>query len=53
MLPIGKISDRMRCERGESKKKRAETFLKFLVYFCENFAEKGCISEFLSEKHPI
>jgi hypothetical protein len=25
---------------------------KFSVYFCEKFAEKGCISEFLSEKHP-
>jgi hypothetical protein len=34
------------------KKKRAATFQKFLVYFCEKFAETGCISEFLSEKHP-
>jgi hypothetical protein len=25
---------------------------KFSVYFCEKFVEKGCISEFLSEKHP-
>jgi hypothetical protein len=35
------------------RKKRAATFSKFSVYFCEKFAEKGCISEFLSEKHPI
>jgi hypothetical protein len=35
------------------RKKRATTFQKFSVYFCEKFAEKGCISEFLSEKHPI
>jgi hypothetical protein len=34
------------------RKKRAATFQKFLVYFCEKFAETGCISEFLSEKHP-
>jgi hypothetical protein len=34
------------------RKKRAATFLKFLVYFCAKFVEKGCISEFLSEKHP-
>jgi hypothetical protein len=36
---------------GEEKK-RAATFSKFSVYFCAKFAEKGCISEFLSEKHP-
>jgi hypothetical protein len=36
-----------------SRKKRAATFSKFLVYLCVKFAEKGCISEFLSEKHPI
>jgi hypothetical protein len=35
-----------------SRKKRATTFSKFLVYFYEKFAKKGCISEFLSEKHP-
>jgi hypothetical protein len=35
------------------RKKRAATLLKFSVYFCEKFAEKGCISEFLSENHPI
>ena len=32
--------------------KRAATFSKFLVYFCEKFVEKCCISDFLSEKHP-
>jgi hypothetical protein len=37
---------------GEEKK-RAATFSKFSVYFCAKFVEKGCISEFLSEKHPI
>jgi hypothetical protein len=36
-----------------SRKKRAATFSKFLVYLCVKFAEKGCISEFFSEKHPI
>jgi hypothetical protein len=35
------------------RKKRAATFQTFSVYFCAKFAEKGCISEFLSEKHPI
>jgi hypothetical protein len=35
------------------EKKRAATFSKFSVYFCAKFAEKGCISEFLSEKHLI
>jgi hypothetical protein len=35
------------------RKKRAATFSKFSVYLCEKFVEKGCISEFLSEKHPI
>jgi hypothetical protein len=34
------------------RKKRAATFQTFSVYFCEKFVEKGCISEFLSEKHP-
>jgi hypothetical protein len=34
------------------RKKRAATFQKFSVYFCEKFVETGCISEFLSEKHP-
>jgi hypothetical protein len=34
------------------RKKRAVTFQKFSVYFCEKFVERGCISEFLSEKHP-
>jgi hypothetical protein len=34
------------------RKKRAATFQTFSVYFCAKFAEKGCISEFLSEKHP-
>jgi hypothetical protein len=34
------------------KKKRAAIFSKFSIYFCEKIAEKGCISEFLSEKHP-
>jgi hypothetical protein len=34
------------------RKKRAATFQTFSVYFCEKFAENGCISEFLSEKHP-
>jgi hypothetical protein len=32
--------------------KRAATFQTFSIYFCTKFAEKGCISEFLSEKHP-
>jgi hypothetical protein len=36
-----------------SRKKRAATLSKFSVYFGAKFAEKGCISEFLSEKHPI
>jgi hypothetical protein len=36
-----------------SRKKRAATLSKFLVYFGAKFAEKGCRSEFLSEKHPI
>jgi hypothetical protein len=36
-----------------AEKKRAATFSKLLVYFYEKFAENGCISEFLSEKHPI
>ena len=35
------------------RKKRAKTFSKFSVYFHEKFVEKGCISEFLLEKHPI
>ena len=35
------------------RKKRAATFQTFLVYFCTKFPEKGCRSEFLSEKHPI
>jgi hypothetical protein len=30
------------------RKKRAAKFQNFLVYFCEKFVEKGCISEFLS-----
>jgi hypothetical protein len=30
------------------QKKRAATFSKFSVYFCEKFEEKGFISEFLS-----
>jgi hypothetical protein len=34
------------------RKKRAATFQKISVYFCEKFVETGCISEFLSEKHP-
>jgi hypothetical protein len=34
------------------RKKRAATFHKFSVYFCEKFVETDCISEFLSEKHP-
>jgi hypothetical protein len=34
------------------RKKRAATFQTFSVYFCEKFVEKGCRSEFLSEKHP-
>jgi hypothetical protein len=37
----------------QRRKKRAATFQTFLVYLCEKFAEKGCISEFLLEKHPI
>jgi hypothetical protein len=37
----------------QRRKKRAVTLQTFLVYFCEKFAEKGCRSEFLSEKHPI
>ena len=36
-----------------SRKKRATTLSKFLVYLYEKFVENGCISEFLSEKHPI
>ena len=32
--------------------KRAATFQKFSVYFYAKFAEKGCRSYFLSEKHP-
>jgi hypothetical protein len=36
-----------------SRKKRVATFLNFSVYFYEKFVEKGCIYEFLSEKHPI
>jgi hypothetical protein len=35
-----------------TRKKRAATFQTFSVYFCLKFAEKGCRSEFLSEKHP-
>jgi hypothetical protein len=35
------------------RKKRAAKFQTFSVYFYAKFAEKGCISEFLSEKHPI
>jgi hypothetical protein len=35
------------------RKKRATIFQNFSVYFYEKFAETGCISEFLSEKHPI
>jgi hypothetical protein len=35
------------------RKKRAATFQTFSVYLCAKFAENGCISEFLSEKHPI
>jgi hypothetical protein len=35
------------------KKKEGRALSKFLVYFCEKFVEKGCISEFLSYKHPI
>jgi hypothetical protein len=35
------------------KKKRAMIFQKFAVYFYAKFAEKGCMSEFLSEKNPI
>jgi hypothetical protein len=34
------------------RRKRAATFQEFSVYFYENFVEKGCISEFLSEKQP-
>jgi choline-glycine betaine transporter len=34
------------------RKKRVVTFQKFSVYLCAKFAETGCISEFLSEKHP-
>ena len=34
------------------RKKRVATFQTFSVYFSEKFAEKGCRSEFLSEKHP-
>jgi hypothetical protein len=34
------------------KKKEGRDIPEFSVYFCEKFAEKGCISEFLSEKHP-
>ena len=36
-----------------SRKKRAVTLSKFSVYFGAKFAEKGCISELLSEKRPI
>jgi hypothetical protein len=36
---------------GEEKK-RVATFQKIYVYFCAKFVETGCISEFLSEKHP-
>ena len=35
------------------KKNRVVTFQKFSVYFCAKFVEKGCISDFLSEKYPI
>jgi hypothetical protein len=35
------------------RKKRAMTFSKFLVYFCETFVENGCIYEFLLDKNPI
>jgi hypothetical protein len=35
------------------RKKRVATFQTFSVYFCKKIIEKGCISEFLSEKQPI
>jgi hypothetical protein len=35
------------------QKKEGRDILEFLVYLCIKFAEKGCISEFLSEKHLI
>jgi hypothetical protein len=34
------------------RKNRAATFQTFSVYFCEKFAEKGCISEFPLRKTP-
>jgi hypothetical protein len=36
----------------EKKKEGRDILRSFQVYLCEKFAEKGCISEFLSEKHP-
>ena len=36
----------------QRRKKRAATFQTFSVYFYAKFVEKGCISQFLSEKHP-
>jgi hypothetical protein len=33
-------------------KKRVATFRTISLYFFENFAENGCISKFLLEKHP-
>jgi hypothetical protein len=34
------------------KKKEGRDILEVFGIFCAKFAEKGCISEFLSEKHP-
>jgi hypothetical protein len=34
------------------KKKEGRDIPDIFSIFCEKFAEKGCISEFLSEKHP-
>jgi hypothetical protein len=39
-------------KKFRKRKKRAATFQKFKVYLCEKFAEIGCISDFLLEKHP-
>jgi hypothetical protein len=36
-----------------SRKRSTATFSKFLVYLYAQFVEKGHISKFLSEKHPI
>jgi hypothetical protein len=37
---------------GEEKKKRVATFWMISVGFGAKFAKNGCITEFLSKKHP-